>query len=348
MVRVGIIGARGYTGAELVRLLCKHPGVELAYLTSESQQGVPISAIYPGLRGNCDLVCEAFDEATACDRADVFFYALPAGEAMKSAGALLAAGKKVVDLGADFRLKDPERYRTWYKGEPAPADLLAQAVYGMPEVRAPQVREARLVANPGCYPTASILGFAPLVAGGRIDSASVLIDAKSGVSGAGGRSTMKPEYSFPHINDNLRAYGLANHQHTPEIEQELGLLSGADVPIQFTPHLVPMTRGILMTGYASLVGAADTAGLLAEYEEFYRKAPFVQVLPEGTLPETKYVLASNQCHIGLKVDPRTRRVVVVSAIDNLMKGAAGSAVQNMNLMCGLPETAGLDMPSLYP
>lgn len=348
MLRVGIIGARGYTGAELVRLLCRHPEVEVTYLTSESQVGVPISAIYPGLRGCIELPCEAFSPETACEKADVLFYALPAGEAMKSAGALLAAGKRVIDLGADFRLKDPERYRAWYKGEPAAAELLAQAVYGAPELRRSAVREARLVANPGCYPIATILGFAPLLADRRIDPASIIVDAKSGVSGAGGRSTMKPEYSFPHINDNLRAYGLVSHQHTPEIEQEFALLSGREAPIQFTPHLVPMTRGILMTGYAQLSGSADTAGLLAEYEAFYRDAPFVQVLPEGQLPETKYVMTSNQCHIGLKVDPRTRRVIVVSAIDNLMKGAAGGAVQNMNVMCGLPETAGLDMPAVYP
>jgi N-acetyl-gamma-glutamyl-phosphate reductase len=348
MLRVGVIGARGYTGAELVRLLCKHPDVELTYLTSESQQGVSISAIYPSLRGHIDLACEAFDVETACTKADLFFYALPAGEAMKSAGALLAAGKRAIDLGADFRLKDPERYRQWYKGEPAPAELSASAVYGLPEIYRGQVREARLVANPGCYPTSAILGFAPLLAKGRIDPASVIIDAKSGVSGAGGRSTIKPEFSFPHINDNFRAYGLVTHQHTPEIEQEFARLSGVDAPVQFTPHLVPMTRGILMTGYASLACEADTPGLLAEYEAFYADAPFVQVLPEGTLPETKYVVASNQCHIGLRVDPRTRRVIVVSAIDNLMRGAAGQAVQNMNVMCGLPERHGLDLPALYP
>lgn len=348
MVRVGIIGARGYTGAELVRLLCQHPKVQLTYLTSESQQGVPISSLYPGLRGHIDLPCEAFDVETACQKADVFFYALPAGEAMKSAGALLASGKRVIDLGADFRLKDPERYRTWYQAEPAPPELLAQSVYGVPELYPDQVRSARLVANPGCYPIASLLGFAPLLANRRIDPTTIIIDAKSGVSGAGGRSTMRPEYSFPHINDNLRAYGLVNHQHTPEIEQEFARLSGVEAPVQFTPHLIPMTRGILMTGYATLTGEYSTADLLAEYESFYRNAPFVQVLPEGTLPETKYVLASNQCHIGLKTDQRTRRVIVVSAIDNLMKGAAGQAVQNMNVMCGFAETSGLNFPAIYP
>lgn len=347
-MRVGIIGARGYTGAELVRLLCKHPAVTVTHLTSESQVGVPISNLYPGLRGHIDLACESFDPETACAKADVFFYALPAGEAMKSAATLLAAGKKVVDLGADFRLQDPERYRAWYRAEPAPADLLARAVYGLPELNRAQVREASLIANPGCYPTAAILGFAPLLASHRVDPATIIIDAKSGVSGAGGRSVMKPEYSFPHVNDNLRAYGLVSHQHTPEIEQEFERLCGTSAPVQFTPHLIPMTRGILMTGYATLRGDADTAGLLGEYAAFYRDAPFVQVLPEGSLPETKYVLGSNQCHVGLKVDPRTRRVVVVSAIDNLMKGAAGQAVQNMNLMCGFPETQGLDLPSLYP
>jgi N-acetyl-gamma-glutamyl-phosphate reductase len=267
---------------------------------------------------------------------------------MKSAGALLAAGKKAIDLGADFRLKDPERYRTWYKGDPAPAELLAESVYGVPEIYGAQVCEARLVANPGCYPISSLLGFAPLLANKRVDPATIIIDAKSGVSGAGGRSTMKPEFSFPHINDNFRAYGLVSHQHTPEIEQEFARLCGISAPVQFTPHLVPMTRGILMTGYATLAGDADTAGLLAEYEAFYAEAPFVQVLPEGTLPETKYVLASNQCHVGLRVDPRTRRVIVVSAIDNLMKGAAGQAVQNMNVMCGFPERNGLDLPAIYP
>ncbi|MDH7571142.1 MAG: N-acetyl-gamma-glutamyl-phosphate reductase, partial [Armatimonadota bacterium] len=243
MIRVGIIGARGYTGVELVRLLCKHPRVTLTYLTSESQQGVSISELYPSLRGHISLECEGFSVERACERADVLFYALPAGEAMRSAAALLNAGKKVIDLGADFRLKDPERYRTYYKGEPAPASLLQRSVYGVPELYRDQVAHADLVANPGCYPIASLLGFAPLLAKRRVDPASILIDAKSGVSGAGGRSTMRPEYSFPHINDNLRAYGLVSHQHTPEIEQEFARLSGVSAPVQFTPHLIPMTRG---------------------------------------------------------------------------------------------------------
>jgi N-acetyl-gamma-glutamyl-phosphate reductase len=349
MHRIGIVGARGFTGAELLRLGLRHPQYEISYVTSESQAGQPIAAAFPSLRGATALRFSAFDPREAAAAADAFFFALPDGEAMKTAPALLGQGKKVVDLSGDFRVKDRATYEQWYRREHLSPQLLSEAVYGMPELH-PEVRQARLAANPGCYPTAILLALAPLLASRRIDPATVIVDAKSGVSGAGGRVGMKEEFSFPAVNENLRAYSVTGHRHTAETEQELAALAelpAGELRITFIPHLLPITRGIYVTAYAGLRAPVEADTLSAEFEEFYRDAPFVHVLG-AAIPEIRPVIGSNACHIGLAVDERVGRVIVMAVIDNLVKGAAGQAIQNLNLMLGLPETAGLEAPALYP
>jgi N-acetyl-gamma-glutamyl-phosphate reductase len=358
MVTIGIIGARGFTGGELLRLCLGHPELRITYVTSESQVDLPVAETFPTLAGDgrlpglTDLRFQAFDAARAAEAADAFFLALPDGEAMKIAPGLLAAGKKVVDLSGDFRVRDRSAYETWYKIEHRSPQLLSQAVYGLPELH-PEVREARLVANPGCYPTAALLALAPLCRAGLVDPQSIVIDAKSGVSGAGGRVALKEEFAFPAVNQNFRAYGVVGHRHAAEIEQELA------TQVTFTPHLLPITRGLYATCYARALDAPDWQSdpgadpplaldaLIARYHDFYSSAPFVQ-LTGATPPEIRHVVGANHCRIGLAADPRTRRVIITSAIDNLMKGAAGQALQNMNLMLGLDETAGLRSPALYP
>jgi N-acetyl-gamma-glutamyl-phosphate reductase len=345
MVRIGIIGARGFAGGELLRLGLAHPDFEITYVTSESQAGAPVTEGFPGLLGATDLRFSAFDEAQACAAADAFFFALPDGEAMARAGSLLAAGKKIVDVSGDFRIKDQANYERWYKRPHVSPQLLSRAAYGLPEI-VPDVREASLVGNPGCYPTAILLAVAPLFAAGLVEPDSLIADAKSGVSGAGGRSALDPAFSFAAISDNFRAYSVTGHRHVAEMEQELGRLSGRGVTMSFTPHLLPLMRGILATCYVSLTADATKAALTERYRDFYQQAPFVHVL-DG-LPELRHVAGSNACHVGLAVDERTNRAVCISAIDNLVKGAAGSAIQNMNLICGLEETAGLKGPAFGP
>jgi N-acetyl-gamma-glutamyl-phosphate reductase len=349
MHRIGIIGARGFTGAELLRLGLRHPGCEITYVTSESQAGQPLEATFPTLYRATTLQLSAFNIGEAAAAADAFFLALPDGEAMKIAPALLEAGKKLVDLSGDFRVRDRASYERWYGREHLSPQLLPEAVYGMPELH-PEVREARLVANPGCYPTAMLLALAPLYASRRIDPATVIVDAKSGVSGAGGRVGMKEEFSFPAVNENLRAYSVTGHRHTAETEQELAAVAGApeaEVRISFTPHLLPITRGLYATAYATLHRPADLDTLRTEFTSFYQNAPFVHVTGSA-IPEIRQVVGSNNCRIGLAVDERVGRVIVLSAIDNLVKGAAGQAIQNMNLMLGLPETTGLEGTALFP
>lgn len=339
MIRIGIIGARGFAGGELLRLGLQHPDCQITYVTSESQAGTPVAEGFPGLLGVSDLRFSAYDETEALRAADAFFFALPDGEAMAKVGPLLRAGKKVVDVSGDFRVEDRETYQRWYLREHVSPELLEQATYGLPELR-PEVREASLVANPGCYPTAILLAVAPLFRAGLARADGLVADAKSGVSGAGGRSALDPAFSFAAINENFRAYGVTGHRHIAEMEQELGRLSGEAVTLTFTPHLLPLMRGILATCYVNLKEDATVEDLTGLYQEFYREAPFVYVL-EKTLPETRYVSGSNACHVAVRYDARARRAICISAIDNLVKGAAGSAIQNMNLICGLEETAGL-------
>ncbi|MBP2017108.1 N-acetyl-gamma-glutamyl-phosphate reductase [Symbiobacterium terraclitae] len=347
MLRAGIAGATGYAGIELIRLLGLHPEVQVVWAGTESYQGQELAGVYPHLRGRVDLVGqEAAAEALA--GCDVVFTSLPHGVTMTLAPAVLSAGTRLIDLGADFRLRDVAAYEAWYKKAHTAPDLVAEAVYGLPELYRERVRGARLVANPGCYPTACALAAAPLLRAGAVSLEGIIFDAKSGVSGAGRGVNLGVHFS--EVNENFKAYNIAgDHRHTPEIEQTLSDLAGGPVLVSFTPHLVPMTRGILATGYFTLRGSWTTEQLVDLFREFYAEEPFVRVRPAGDLPTTKQVWGSNYCDIGLKVDPRTGRVLVVSVIDNLVKGAAGQAIQNMNLMFGLPETTGLlQAAPLYP
>jgi len=344
MVRVGILGATGYAGSELVRLLAQHGGVELTMLSSKSYEGQKMSAIYPALRGVCDLVLQAPDAALAAKQCDLVFTALPHGASKEIIPALYAKGLTVIDLSGDYRYNDPAVYEAWYGQEHSSPELLAQSVYGLPELHREAIKKTKLVGNPGCYTTCSILGLAPLLAHGKVDTKNIIIDAKSGVSGAGRGLAL--DYHFCECTENMKAYKVATHRHTSEIEQELSLLAGTDIMLSFTPHLVPMKRGIFATMYANLKAPAEKEELMALYHEFYDNEPFVRLYDEG-LPESNHVSGSNFIDIGLCVDKRLGRVIVVSAIDNLVKGAAGQAVQNMNLICGFAETQGLTGAGFY-
>ena len=345
MIRVAIVGASGYTGVELFRLLANHPQVEITCVTSRQNAGEPFAEVFPSLRGRTELVCDPVEVGIVAAKADFVFTALPHQTAMEFVPGLLAAGKKVVDLSADYRLRDAALYEAWYQPHTSP-ELLAEAVYGLPELYREQIRPARLVANPGCYPTSVALALAPLLKAGLIDPASLIIDSKSGTSGAG--RAAKVDSLFCEVNEGFKAYGVGKHRHTPEIEQTLSDLAGVPVMVNFTPHLLPVNRGILSTCYANLREKKDTAGLVELFADYYRGEPFVRVQPKGGLPNVAWVRGGNQCDLGVVVDPRTNRVIVVSAIDNLVKGAAGQAVQNMNLMLGFDETAGLNLIPLYP
>jgi len=345
-VKVSIIGATGYTGAELVRILSRHPQAELVALTTQSYAGKKFWEVYPHLYGYNQLTCEEMNLPEIMESSDVVFVALPHGHAMPAAREAARRGRKLIDLGADFRLKDFRTYEQWYRVEHTARELLAGAVYGLPEVNRREIREAWLVANPGCYPTGAILALAPLLKNRLIDTGSIIIDSKSGVSGAGRGLALGSHFS--EVNENFKAYNVAVHRHTPEIEQELGRIAGEDVAVTFTPHLLPVTRGILSTVYAKLAAPAGEEEIREVYLDYYRGEPFVRVLPAGMLPQIKWVAGTNHCDIGLTVDRRTGRVVVLSAIDNLVKGASGQDVQNMNIICGLPEDTGLAGPGLYP
>lgn len=346
VVRVGIIGARGFAGGELLRLGLAHPGFHVTYVTSESQAGNPVVQGFPGLHGTTQLQFSAYSPEEALAAADVFFLALPDGEAMRHAAPLVAAGRKVVDLSGDFRVADAAAYERWYGRPHTAPELLREAVYGLPELGRP-VSGARLVANPGCYPEAILLAIAPLFAERLAEPGGLVADAKSGVSGAGGRSALDPAFSFAAIEGNFRAYGVTGHRHIAEMEQELSLLAGEPVTLTFTPHLLPLMRGILATCYVSLRRPARLHELQDLYRHFYRSRPFVHFLEDG-LPELRHVNGSNACRVALRWDERTGRVICLSAIDNLVKGAAGSAIQNMNLLCGLEEATGLRHPAFGP
>lgn len=346
MIKAGIIGATGYTGVELVRLLARRRDVELVSLTSQSYAGQGFESVFPSSAVFTDLVLEPQNAAALAERCDVIFTALPHGVSMEVVAEIVAKGKKVIDLGADYRFDNPDIYEQWYKLKHKTPDLFGKSVYGLPEIHRDKIRGAEIVGNPGCYPTSIILGLAPLLKHGLIDPATVIADSKSGVSG-GGRG-LNLSFHYPECNENFRAYNIGVHRHTPEIEQELEKLAGDTVTISFTPHLVPMTRGILSTVYAALVQSHSAEDILSLYREFYENDYFVRVHPAGQYPQTKWVCGSNFCDIGLAVDPRTNRVVVISAIDNLVKGASGQAVQNMNLIFGLPEKTGLDFAPVFP
>lgn len=349
MIRVGIIGASGYTGVELIRILGNHPHVNISILTAQRFAGRKVDDVFPSLSG-----CISPKYATFLDlnpehvlaESDFVFIALPHGASYQVIPEILARGKKVVDLSADFRLKDPALYRSWYKIDHPRPDLLKEAVYGLTEIHRAKIRSAGLVANPGCYPTSIILALAPLLREKMIETETIIADSKSGVSGAGRKGDLA--YSFPEIAEGLKAYGFPAHRHTPEIEQELSLLSGERITMNFTPHLIPINRGILSTIYVRPKAPQTFAKLSDLYHDFYANERFITIAPEGSYPSTNEVKGSNSCHIGMAVDERTNRVILISVLDNLVKGASGQAVQNMNVMLGLDEAVGLQEAGLFP
>jgi N-acetyl-gamma-glutamyl-phosphate reductase len=344
--KVAVAGASGYTGAELLRLLIHHPEVEVVTVTSESYTGRPITAALPGLSGFLDLLFEPLDPERLASVADIVFLALPHTASAPSAAALLKSGCRVIDLSADFRLRDPGTYERWYGVTHPVPHLIEEAVYGLPELYREGMRRARLVAVPGCYPTGALLGLQPLVRTGRIALDSIIVSAASGTSGAGRKLDLALHFS--EANENFKAYAVASHRHSPEIEQELSRLVGQEVVLTFIPHLVPMTRGILSTIYATLMSAMAVEALHELFHQAYKGEPFLRVLPLGTFPETKQVWGSNYCDIGVAVDSRAGRAIVITALDNLVKGAAGQAIQAMNLMADFEETLGLTAPPFFP
>lgn len=342
MTRVGIVGATGYTGSELLRLLARHPDVDVRVVTSRTEAGKLVSDLFPALRGFQDQ-CFTEPQTAALTGCDVVFFAAPNGTAMQQVPALLDAGIRIIDLSADFRLQDAEEWGRWYGQAHSAANLLDQAVYGLPELNRDAIVNARLVANPGCYPTAILLGLLPLLEAGCIDTGSIIADAKSGVSGAGRKAEIN--LLLAENAESFRAYAVAGHRHLPEISQVLNSIAGEKISLTFVPHLLPIIRGIHATMYARLNQLTD---LQALFEERYRNEYFVDVLPEGSQPETRSVRSSNFCRIAVHRPSDGDTVVVLSVIDNLVKGAAGQAIQNMNLMFGLDEKAGLDFPALMP
>lgn len=344
MIRAGIVGGTGYTGVELLRLLALHIGVEVAVVTSRADAGLRVDALYPSLRGYIDVAFSAPDIETL-GHCDVVFFATPNGTAMLMAGQLLARGVKVIDLSADFRLKDAQEWSRWYGMEHACPDLITEAVYGLPEIHREAIKQARLIACPGCYPTAVQLGFLPLIENGLIDADHLIADVKSGVSGAGRKAELATLMS--ETGESFKAYAVGGHRHLPEIAQGLALAAGQPVGLTFVPHLTPMIRGIHATLYGQLSGAGLDA-IQALYEQRYFNEAFVDVLPQGSHPDTRNVRGSNNCQIAIHQPQGGRTVVVLSVIDNLVKGAAGQAIQNMNLMFGLKEDAGLQVVALYP
>lgn len=346
MIKVGIIGATGYVGSELVRLLKAHSDVEIKTITSHSYVGQEYDTIYENYSGVFDMVCSDQDLEKIATEVDVMFIALPHGIASGQITESILEKTKVIDIGADYRLKDQKVYEKWYNTEHESPKLLEEAVYGLCELNREQIKTARLVANPGCYPTSTTLSILPLLLEDLIEKDSIIVDAKSGVTGAGRGVNLATHYT--ECNESIKAYSIAAHRHTPEIEEQLSGLAKSDVMINFTPHLIPMNRGILTTSYAKLKKNMTYEDVKAAYEKYYKDEFFVRLTKKNVYPETKWVKGSNFCDIGIKVDERTGRVIVVGAIDNMIKGAAGQAVQNMNIMFDLDEKSGLEGVSIFP
>lgn len=343
-INAGLVGITGYAGMELTRLLAGHPQMRLVMACSRAEAGKRLGDFYPFLNRmpGADVIISAFDAQEAARQCDVVFLAVPAGTAMDMADHLLRAGVKVVDLSADFRLRDPDTYARWYKREHICPELLHEAVYGLPELYADAIAGAKLIANPGCYPTSVILGLYAALKNGLIETDDIVADSKSGATGAGRKANVPT--LFCEVSDNFRAYGLPTHRHTPEIEQELSLLAGRDMRISFNTHLLPTNRGILSTIYTKLKNPETTEDeVRSAYARTWEGSRWIRVLPKGALPETRFVRGSMFCDMGLVVDPRTGRLIVLSAIDNLCRGASGQALANANLMCGLPVETGLDL-----
>ena len=344
MIKAGIVGGTGYTGVELLRILSLHNEVDITVVTSRSDDGLRVDALYPSLRGSID-VCFSKPELASLATCDVVFFATPNGTAMKMAEALLEKGVKVIDLSADFRITDVAEWSQWYGMEHACPDLISEAVYGLPEINREKIKQAKLIACPGCYPTATQLGFLPLIENNLIETNNLIADVKSGVSGAGRSAQVSALMS--ETGESFKAYAAAGHRHLPEITQGLSALANKKVGLTFVPHLVPMIRGIHATLYATLINQ-DAQQLQSLYEQRYANEPFVDVLPAGIHPDTRNVRGSNHCQISVLVPQEGNTVVILSVIDNLVKGAAGQAVQNMNLMFGFDEKQGLQTVALYP
>jgi N-acetyl-gamma-glutamyl-phosphate reductase len=344
-IKIAIFGASGYTGQELIRILSGHPQVELVAATSRRYAGVKVAEVFPSLSGLTQLTYSNATAGEIANLCDVVFLALPHGVSMDIAPVFIGAGKKVIDLSADYRLRDLSTYEKWYARHNS-ADLFGQAIYGLPELYRQEIKKFQLIANPGCYPTSIILGLAPALKNKLLDVSTIIVDSASGVTGAGRDPVVGS--LFCEVDGGFKAYKVGKHRHTPEIEQELNALAGEKFAISFTPHLLPVKRGILSTVYATLIKDITLADLHLLYASAYASEKFVRICPVGTYPNISSVCGSNYCDIGLTVDPRTNRVIIISAIDNLIKGAAGQAVQNMNLICSLSEDSGLQMAPLYP
>ena len=346
MIKAGIIGSTGYAGGELARLLMQREDVKVVWYGSKSYIGQKYASIYQNMFQFVEDECLEDNIEELADQADVIFMATPQGLCASLLKEEILEKCKIIDLSADFRIKNVDVYESWYKIKHASPQFIPEAVYGLPEINREAVKRARLIANPGCYPTCSFLSIYPMVKEGLIDLSTIIIDAKSGTSGAGRGA--KVDNLFCEVNENMKAYGVASHRHTPEIEEQLSYAAGSPVTISFTPHLVPMNRGILVTAYASLTENVSDDEVRAVYEKYYRDEYFVRVLNENMVPQTRFVEGSNFVDVNVKVDPRTRRVIMMGAMDNLVKGAVGQAVQNMNLMFGLPENTGLKQIPMFP
>lgn len=345
-MKVGIVGASGYVGQELMRILLNHPNAEVAKITSRQLAGKKISELYGNFAGRSELRFSERIESEDLNDLDFVFLALPHGIASKWVTPEVLDQVKVIDIGADFRIKDKAIYEAWYQTDHGSEELLKEAVYGLTEWNGEKISKAKLLANPGCYPTASAMAAIPLLKEGLIEASTLILDAKSGVSGAG--RGVHQGVHFAEVNENFKAYGVATHRHTPEIEQTLTIAGGEPITLNFTPHLLPMSRGILVTMYADLKAGVTKAQVEQAYTSAYNDKQFVRIMPEGVLPETKWVKGSNFCDLAWRVDERTNRVIAISCIDNLIKGAAGQAIQNMNLMAGWPEELGLKPVGQFP
>jgi N-acetyl-gamma-glutamyl-phosphate reductase len=352
VIRVGIVGATGYVGQELVRLLLDHPQVEIKALASKSKTGKSFASVYPGFSKFFDLTCVEEDSLKMAESVDLLFFALPHGAAAQQVSEQLLKLVPIIDLGSDFRLKDPGAYEKWYGFKHPRPELLSQSAYGLPELRRKEIAKARIVANPGCYASCAILALKPLIDGSMLDPKSIVIDGKSGVSGAG--RSLSLDLHFDECNETVKAYKVASHRHTPEMEQELKSANGKETfPLTFTPHLIPMNRGILVTAYGSLAAKTSENAIGDLYRKSYGAEHFIRLFePQGqdeyAFPETRFVKGTNFCDIGWRIDERTGRLIVVAALDNLVKGAAGQAIQNMNLLFDLPETTGLKQIPIFP
>lgn len=346
MIKAGIIGATGYAGGELVRLLLGHKEAEIVWYGSRSYIDKKYADVYQNMFQIVDDKCMDDNMEELAEKADVIFTATPQGFCAGMVSEEILSKTKIIDLSADFRIKDVSVYEQWYKMEHKSPQFIQEAVYGLCEVNREQIKGARLIANPGCYPTCSTLSIYPLLKEGLVDPSSIIIDAKSGTSGAGRGA--KVDNLYCEVNENIKAYGVASHRHTPEIEEQLGYAAGEEIRLNFTPHLVPMNRGILVTAYADLKKEVSYEEVKAAYDKYYAGEQFVRVLEKDVCPQTKWVEGSNYVDVNFKIDPRTKRIIIMGAMDNLVKGAAGQAVQNMNLLFGLPENTGLMQVPMFP